>query len=62
MKALVNKDECIGCALCEDICPAVFKMGDDSVAVVIGSDIAEKDLDTAKDAESQCPTSAISIK
>ncbi|MDD4103149.1 MAG: 4Fe-4S binding protein, partial [Kiritimatiellae bacterium] len=24
MKANVNKDTCIGCGLCESICPAVF--------------------------------------
>ena len=61
MKAIVNKDECIGCGLCVDICPKVFKMSDDGIAIVIVDEIDAKDLDEAKDAESQCPTTAISI-
>jgi ferredoxin len=62
MKAKVNKEECIGCGLCSDICPAVFKMGDDSIAIVIVEEIDAKDLDAAKDAADQCPTTAITIE
>ena len=34
MKAFVDPETCIGCAACEDICPDVFKMTDDDLAVV----------------------------
>ena len=29
MKAVVDKDLCTGCGLCEDTCPEVFEMKDD---------------------------------
>ena len=31
MKAIVDKDTCIGCGLCPSICPEVFDMDDDIV-------------------------------
>ena len=33
MKAIVDQDTCIGCGLCEGICPEVFKMEDDKAIV-----------------------------
>ena len=57
MTAVVNKDNCVGCGLCVDVCPnSAIKMNDD-VAVV--------DSDTCIDCEacvSECPNSAISMK
>jgi Fe-S-cluster-containing hydrogenase component 2 len=57
MVAVVNKDDCVGCGLCVDVCPnGAIKM-DDGVAVI--------DLDTCIDCEacvSECPNSAISMK
>jgi ferredoxin len=29
MKAIVDKDLCIGCGLCVDVCPEVFEMNAD---------------------------------
>jgi ferredoxin len=29
MKAVVDKDLCTGCGLCEDTCPEVFEMKDE---------------------------------
>ena len=31
MKAVVDKETCIGCGLCTNICPAVFDMDDDGL-------------------------------
>lgn len=62
MKAFVDKDACIGCGLCTDICPDVFSMGDDGFAVAIEGDILNDAVDCAKDAQEQCPTGAISLK
>lgn len=61
MKAVVDKDACISCGLCPSICPEVFEMEDDGKAGVT-SDVVPKEVeDSAKEAESSCPTSAISV-
>jgi ferredoxin len=62
MKAKVNKDTCIGCGLCADICPAVFKMNDEGIAIVIVDEIPDAELANAKDAKDQCASEAITIE
>jgi ferredoxin len=62
MKAKVDRETCIGCSLCVDICPAVFKLDDDSIAIVLVDEIPAGELTAAQDAESQCPVEAITIK
>ncbi len=59
MKAFVNKDTCIGCGLCPGICPNVFSMTDEGIA--LGGPVKEKDLPYAKEAENSCPVGAISL-
>ncbi len=61
MKAYVDKEVCIGCALCPDICPDVFKMDKDGKAIASTDEIPDDALELAKDAEGQCPVEAISI-
>ncbi|NLA82585.1 MAG: ferredoxin [Clostridiaceae bacterium] len=61
MKASVDHDLCIGCGLCESICPQVFEMGDDGLAHVIGE--VTPDLEeSAEEARESCPTEAITIE
>ncbi len=62
MRAHVDKDACIGCGLCTDICPEVFSMDDDGKAVAIDSEIPADAVDSAKEAEGQCPTEAIKVE
>lgn len=62
MKANVNKDDCIACGLCEDICPEVFKMDDEGIAVVIVDSVPAEAEASAKEAEESCPTDAIIIE
>ena len=38
MKAVVDRDLCIGCGLCEQTCPEVFRIGEDGLAYVIDED------------------------
>lgn len=59
MKACVNAN-CIGCGLCEGICPEIFSMGDDGLAR--GSEFSEAMLSLAEEARDSCPVSAIDIE
>jgi ferredoxin len=62
MKAFVDRDACIGCGLCESICPEVFRMDDEGISEVIVDDIPDSLLEAAQDAASQCPAGAIRIE
>ncbi len=61
MKARVDPDICIGCTLCLQICPEVFRMeGDKAIAHV---DLVPKAVEgTCRQAADDCPVSAIIIK
>ena len=39
MKATVDRDSCIGCELCASICPEVFEIDDEQIAIVIADPI-----------------------
>jgi ferredoxin len=59
-KPVVNEDLCEGCASCEEICPEVFKVGDDGKAHVVGQDKCSTcDCQEAADV---CPVQAITIE
>ena len=62
MKAYVNKDTCISCELCTQICPEVFSMDDDGKSVAIEDEIPKDIEDIAVEARDSCPVSAIDIK
>jgi len=62
MKANVDRDACIGCGLCAEICPEVFEMDDEQIATVIASPVPVDAEDDAKEAEDQCPTDAIRLE
>ncbi|MEI6100294.1 MAG: ferredoxin [Eubacteriales bacterium] len=62
MKAYVDKDLCIGCGLCPNICPEVFEYGLEDAATVIVDKVPADAEDTAKEAEESCPSSAIRVE
>lgn len=62
MKAVVDKNLCIGCGLCANICPEVFSMDDDGLAVAIDQEIDDSLIDLAKEAEESCPVDAITVE
>jgi ferredoxin len=60
MKASVDKDTCIGCGICFDICPSVFEMDDDKAITKVDV-VPEGDEDAAREAAESCPVEAIEI-
>lgn len=62
MKPVVDRDLCIGCGLCEDTCPEVFRLGDDGIAVVIAEDPSPELYGAVRDSAEMCPVDAISIE
>lgn len=61
MKATIDREGCIGCALCADICSEVFRMADDGKAEVYQQP-DEATIDLAREAEESCPVSVISVE
>ena len=62
MIAKVDKGACIGCGACPEICPEVFKMGDDDLAVAYKSPVPSEFEESAMEAAEGCPTEAIHIE
>ena len=61
MKAIVDQDICIGCGLCPQLCPEVFKMQDDKATAYVDP-APEGVMDKCRDAADQCPVNAITIE
>lgn len=62
MKASVDADLCAGCGVCVDVCPEVFEMNDEDVAVVLVEIVPEEHEEACQDAADQCPSEAIVIE
>ena len=62
MKAIVNKDACIGCGACSAVAPNVFELGDDGYANVKVEEVSDADKSAVVEASEGCPTSAISTE
>lgn len=61
MQAIIDKELCTGCGLCESICPAVFEMAEDK-AIVKANPVPDGEQERVKEAKESCPLEAISIK
>ena len=60
MKATVDQEGCIGCGLCVDACPEVFRMNDDGLAEAY-ADVTSDNQEAAEEARDACPVGVISI-
>jgi len=61
MKAVVDKDLCTGCGLCEETCPEVFEIKD-GVAIAKISNVSDNLLESCKQAAEDCPVEAITCE
>lgn len=62
MKAIVDRNTCIGCGLCAEICPAVFELDAESLAFTKVDEIPAEEESAARDAAESCPVNAIAIE
>lgn len=62
MKALVDRNACIGCETCVGICPEVFSMDDEGISVAIDEEIGTDILELAEEAMDDCPVGAITME
>jgi ferredoxin len=68
MKISINREECIGCGVCEALCPEVFKLLEDGKSGIVdkyregslGEGQVEDDLATCvENAKTSCPVEVI---
>jgi ferredoxin len=57
-KVTVDASTCVGCGLCEQVCPEVFKVEGDGIAHIVGQPGASS---TVQEASDQCPVNAIKV-
>ncbi len=62
MVASINRDGCIGCGLCAETCPSVFRIEEDGLADVYVDEVPEEDEDLAIECQENCPVSVIEVE
>ncbi|MFC1703241.1 ferredoxin [Candidatus Omnitrophota bacterium] len=58
-KVVVDEATCVGCGVCEQACPDVFKVDDSGMAKVLKHECGSCDL---KEVAEQCPVTAITVE
>lgn len=61
MKVKVDESTCTGCAVCSDLCPEVFELGDDNISKVKVAEVPAGSEDKVRDAAGQCPVTCIEV-
>ena len=62
MEASINREGCISCGQCADICPEVFRMADDGLAEVHQNPVPDGAENSANEAQESCPVSVITVE
>ncbi|MCD6239544.1 MAG: ferredoxin [Thermotogae bacterium] len=60
-KVKIDEDACIGCGVCENLCPEVFKLDTETMKAKVQVDDCDPN-GCARDAVESCPVSAITIE
>ena len=55
----VDKEKCIGCGLCSNLCPEVFELTEDGKAIVKEGADSGENKECAKESKESCPVGAI---
>ena len=61
MKATVDRNGCIGCGLCAEICPDVFDIADDGLAESV-KEPTRSNIHKAHEAAESCPVQVIDVQ
>lgn len=59
MQVEIDREGCIGCGVCADICPDVFHIADDGLSEVIAKPDGYDE--TVREAATSCPVEVIHI-
>ncbi|KPJ56328.1 hypothetical protein AMJ49_05185 [Parcubacteria bacterium DG_74_2] len=54
----INKEKCVGCGMCQNLCSDVFEIIDGKAQIKQGADL-KKDKECVKEAIQSCPAEAI---
>lgn len=55
----INKEKCIGCGYCTNLCPDVFELGNDGKSQIKKQADLEKNKKCIQEAIESCPVQAI---
>ena len=58
-RIIIDISNCVGCSICEQLCPEVFKLDTDDVAKVTGNICSQHD---PNEVAMICPTDAIKVE
>lgn len=62
MKVTIDQDLCIGCGLCESVCPQIFTIGKNEKAEVHENVDPAPYASEVEEAADGCPVSAITVE